>query len=200
LPRTPAAPATSEAQGGSAGDVPKCAIGSNAALITTAVQVKSPSDDRRLEAEIEPKTPPQLVSGVIGLPAVPPRNVMTVVTSIRENADNAAASFSASFEPDGYVVLKGELDVTGIAALRDALDQAILATRESIVITATALKFIDSAAITEILRYNLIACIQDRDLLLDGVSDQVAVVLDAFDLCPILMKSVDWFPYGDPAA
>jgi anti-anti-sigma factor len=99
-----------------------------------------------------------------------------------------SARFRATVHPSARVALAGELDISALDALRVALDQALLESDETIQIDAAQLSFIDSAAISELLRYHLVAASQQRRLQLERVSRPVATVLDILDLTHILTK------------
>ena len=99
--------------------------------------------------------------------------------------------FRATVHPGARVTLTGELDIGALDALRAALDQALLEPDETIHINAVQLSFIDSTAITELLRYHLAAAVQHRKLYLEHVSRPVATVLDILDLGHILMNEAD---------
>jgi anti-anti-sigma factor len=85
------------------------------------------------------------------------------------------------------VVLSGELDIACIGALRAALDQALLEGEGIILVDASQLTFIDSVALSELLRYQLAAVSRQRRICLEPVSGPVAEVLDLLDLSPILI-------------
>jgi anti-anti-sigma factor len=97
------------------------------------------------------------------------------------------ASFRAVVHVGGPLALVGELDISGLDALRVALDQALLEAHETIEIDATELSFIDSAAISELLRYQLVAATKHRCFVVRA-SRQVAAVLGLLDLDPILVS------------
>ena len=99
------------------------------------------------------------------------------------------ASFRAVVRDGGTVELVGELDITGVAALREALDQALLEQAETLQVDATAVNFIDSAALSELLYYQLVAAAQQRRLVVDP-SPQMATVLELLDLGPALTGSL----------
>lgn len=94
--------------------------------------------------------------------------------------------FTATVEVDGTVTLQGELDISGIGALRAALDQALLAPEPLIMIDTSSLSFIDARAISELLRYQLIASSRRQRILLQNLSPQVARALDILDLSDVL--------------
>jgi anti-anti-sigma factor len=94
--------------------------------------------------------------------------------------------FDATVEPNGRVTMEGELDITSLGALRTALDQALIGRNGDIAIDATFLSFIDSAGLTELLRYQLLCSAQQRLLFLDGISAELAWALEIHDLSHIL--------------
>jgi anti-sigma B factor antagonist len=98
------------------------------------------------------------------------------------------AKFTAAVDSDGRVVLAGELDRGGIDGLRAVLDQALF-DQGDILVDVANLSFIDSSALTEMLRYQLLAASQERQLRLVRVSEPVAVVLDLLDLGHLLAPS-----------
>ncbi len=102
-----------------------------------------------------------------------------------------AAWFTATVHPDGRVVLSGELDVAGLDAFRVALDQVIGDPGGLIRIDAARLSFIDSTAVSELLRYQLAATVRRSWLVLEQMSRPVAQVLDLFDLRHIFMAPVE---------
>jgi ABC-type transporter Mla MlaB component len=94
--------------------------------------------------------------------------------------------FSASFDADGHVTLTGELGITRLDALRAVLDRALLGSGELLPVDVGRLWFIDPAAVSELLRYQLLASTRQRRLCLDPISAPVAMVVDLFDLRHIL--------------
>lgn len=107
-------------------------------------------------------------------PATPPRGARPV------------GWFAATVDGSGRVVLSGELDMSGLEALRSALDQALDGPGEVLNIDASQLSFIDSSAVGELLRYQLIAGGRRRRLRLEQVSSPVAMVLDVLELRHLL--------------
>jgi anti-anti-sigma factor len=98
-----------------------------------------------------------------------------------------AGGFTATVGPTGGVVLAGELDISGLNALRAALDQALLEPGAWLRIDAADLSFIDSAALSVLLRYQVAAAARHRWIRLEHVSHTVGAVLDLLDLRPVLM-------------
>ena len=111
---------------------------------------------------------------------------MTATRPIIED-DLQTGWFRAAVHPGGHVVLEGELDVSALDALRAALDQVLLGSGEPIAIDVAGLSFIDSAAISELLRYQIAASARQRLLCLDRVSKQVAAVIECLDLDHVLI-------------
>jgi anti-sigma B factor antagonist len=103
------------------------------------------------------------------------------LTPLTAGLGQREARFTAAIDSDGYVVLAGELDHCGIDGLRAVLDQALFEPGD-IVIDVADLSFIDSSALTELLRYQLLVASQQRTLRLVRLSDSVAIVLDLLDL------------------
>ena len=95
--------------------------------------------------------------------------------------------FVATVRPYGQVQLAGELDIGSLAAFRAALNQALLDCAEVVHIDASRLEFIDSSAVSELLRYQLGAAVQRRQIRFEQVSPPVALVFDLLDLRHILM-------------
>jgi ABC-type transporter Mla MlaB component len=56
------------------------------------------------------------------------------------------------------------------------------------------LSFIDASALSELLHYQLLALSRHQELRVENASDEVAVVLEAFDLQPVLMRPRDQVP------
>ncbi len=106
-------------------------------------------------------------------------------TDLTDVADTGSP-FHAAVTPDGTVELGGELDISRLEAIRAVLDQA-LAGEARIMVDASAVTFIDSVAIGELLRYQVAATAQGRVLLLSPVSDRVAEVLTMMDLEHLLL-------------
>ena len=94
--------------------------------------------------------------------------------------------FRASVDPCGRIALAGELDVTQLPALRAILDEALERSDAHLSVDAGDLSFIDSAAVSELLRYQLVLAARQRQLWLDPVSDSVETTLGLFDLQHIL--------------
>jgi anti-anti-sigma regulatory factor len=92
--------------------------------------------------------------------------------------------------PEGHVALGGVLDVASLDALRVALDQALLGSDDLIRLDAAELEIIDSAAISELLRYQLIAISQQKRFSLENVSGLVALILDLLDLRDLLVELI----------
>jgi anti-anti-sigma factor len=114
---------------------------------------------------------------------------MSVTASPSTFRDSRLEPFSAALQPDGRVVLTGELDISGLEALRAALDQALCDPGDLLAIDAAQLSFIDSIAITELLRYGLKAAVRNRRLCLEPVSSAVGDVIDLLDLRHVLMEA-----------
>lgn len=95
--------------------------------------------------------------------------------------------FSARLELSGRAVLSGELDIAGLDALRAVLDQALLDAGDIVAIDTAALTFIDSAAIQELLHYELIAAARGKRLWLESANTAIARVLEILDLSQILL-------------
>jgi anti-anti-sigma factor len=100
------------------------------------------------------------------------------------------ATFTATVDSAGRVVLRGELDHCGIDGLRAVLDQALFEPGD-ILVDVESLSFIDSSALTELLRYQLLAASQQRLLRLVRLSAPVAIVLDVHDLGHLLAPPFD---------
>jgi anti-anti-sigma factor len=99
--------------------------------------------------------------------------------------------FRAAVGPEGHVSLSGELDVSALDALRAALDQALVDTEDLLQVDIAELSFIDSRAISELLRYQVAAANRHRRLCLEAVPDHIANVLEILDLGDILMTATD---------
>lgn len=110
---------------------------------------------------------------------------MTATRPILEE-DQPTGWFRAAVHSGGHVVLEGELDVSALDALRATLDQVLLGSGDSIAIDVAGLSFIDSAAISELLRYQIAASARQRHLCLEHVSEQIAAVLEFLDLDHLL--------------
>jgi anti-anti-sigma factor len=99
--------------------------------------------------------------------------------------------FTATVEPGSRVTVVGDLDINSLDALRSALDQAMLDPGRVLRIDASGLSFVDSTALGELLRYQLIAASQQRRLCIEPLSPAVAKVLDLFDLRHILTSATE---------
>jgi len=97
--------------------------------------------------------------------------------------------FRATAPEYGHAMLTGEADVTSIDALRAALDSALVEGAPVVSLDLAELSFIDVAAVSELLHYQLVALSRHQELRVENASDDVAVVLEAFDLQPVLMHS-----------
>lgn len=106
-----------------------------------------------------------------------------------------AGWFAASLGSGGGVVLAGELVEEALdalcMALDAALDHAMSDLKEFISIDASCLLSIDSSALSELLRYQLLAVTRQRRFCFDRASPPVVEILDLFDLRPILMSHAD---------
>ena len=111
---------------------------------------------------------------------------MAVTSSPDLELRGPASGFTAALQ-NGRVVLIGELDIASVESLRIVLDQALLESEEQIRIDAAQLSFIDSVAISELLRYQVAAAAQRRRLRIESASRPVTEVLNLLDLCPVLM-------------
>jgi anti-anti-sigma factor len=96
------------------------------------------------------------------------------------------------------VALTGELDIRALDALRGALDKAQLEADDTIPIDAAQMSFIDSTAISDLLRYHMVAAAQHRCLYFKSVSRPVATVLDFLDLEHILVDQRSLTAQSDP--
>ncbi len=99
--------------------------------------------------------------------------------------------FRAAVGPDGHVYLSGELDITALDALREALDQALVDSMDLLLVDIGGLSFVDSRAICELLRYQIAAAKRHRRLCLEAVPEHIANVLEILDLGHILMTATD---------
>jgi anti-anti-sigma factor len=99
----------------------------------------------------------------------------------------ATPAFSATLGHGNRLILAGELDIAGVEALRAALDQLMLERDELLRIDASRLTFIDSLAISVLLRYQLAASVLHRKLFLESVSRQVGQLLELLDLRHLLL-------------
>lgn len=115
---------------------------------------------------------------------------MTVTKPPTPGADCPSGTFTATMHPEGHVALGGVLDVASLDALRVALDQALLGSDDLIRLDAAELEIIDSAAISELLRYQLIAISQQKRFSLENVSGLVALILDLLDLRDLLVELI----------
>ena len=113
---------------------------------------------------------------------------MTLTAASHHQGCTQGDSFQAVVYPGARVILAGEFDITSLDALRTVLDQALLDPDEIIEIDLAELTFIDSAAISELLRYQVVAAVRQRRLHLQRVPGPVATVLDALDLRHVLME------------
>jgi anti-anti-sigma factor len=112
---------------------------------------------------------------------------MTLVTDPSDDVDrHASAHFGAAIDSSGRIALTGELDITQLGALRGILDEALDRSGGPLLVDAGHLSFIDQSALSELLRYQLLAAARQRRLWLDQVSDPVGMLVDAFDLQHIL--------------
>ncbi len=96
--------------------------------------------------------------------------------------------FSAALDSSGKLFLYGELDVSGIDALRVVLDQALLEPGNEIVVNGSRLASIDLPASRELLEYQTRAASSRRRLWLEPVSIEVTKALRGFNLLGLLIK------------
>ena len=75
-----------------------------------------------------------------------------------------------------------------LSQLRAALDQALVDGGPVISLDLAKLSFIDAAALSELLHYQLLALSRNQELRVESASDEVVAVFEAFDLRPILMR------------
>ena len=112
---------------------------------------------------------------------------MTTVRPAPAEVDRRQPSkFRAAADPSGRIALTGELDITQLDALRAILDEALQGSQALLPLDAGELSFIDSAAVSELLRYQLVLAARQRRLWLEPVSDSVETTLGLFDLQHIL--------------
>jgi anti-anti-sigma factor len=112
---------------------------------------------------------------------------MTVVTHPSDDLDrHASGHFGAAIDSSGRIALTGELDITRLGALRGILNEALDRSGGPLLVDAGDLSFIDQSAISELLRYQLLAAARQRRLWLNPVSDPVGMLVDVFDLQHIL--------------
>jgi anti-anti-sigma factor len=88
----------------------------------------------------------------------------------------------------GHSTLAGEADVTSIDALRAALEEALVDGGPVVSLDLAKLSFIDAAALSELLHYQLLALSRHQELRVESASDEVTAVFEAFDLQPVLMR------------
>lgn len=108
--------------------------------------------------------------------------------AIRPDAVAGPMPFTATSFAAGHVRLEGELDISGLDALRSVLEQALVGS-DDVVVDVAGLTFIDSRAISELLRFQLVAAAQSREVLLLRPSPAVARVIDILELGHILMAT-----------
>jgi anti-anti-sigma factor len=94
--------------------------------------------------------------------------------------------FQVAMAPEGQVILAGEADIACLDSLRAALDQAMLEAGTVITVDLADVSFIDTAAISEFLRYQLLASPRHQQFCLKNASGEVALALDVLDLRHIL--------------
>ncbi len=104
-------------------------------------------------------------------------------------ATTPVPAFSAAVRADGAVELAGELSLAELGALRAALDEALAAEGDLLRVDAERLTFIDTTAISELLRYQLLAAAERRLLCVERPSPFVTMVLDLLDLQHLLAAS-----------
>jgi|ERR1700733_1154384 len=120
---------------------------------------------------------------------------MTLMTPPPAEVDRCpSGEFSAAVDPSGRIALAGELDITRLDTLRGILDEALVATDALLSVDASQLSFIDRAAVSELLRYQLLLAARQRRMWLDPVSDPVETVLDLLDLRHLLGPMREWEP------
>jgi anti-anti-sigma factor len=113
----------------------------------------------------------------------PPRNISIEPHRSREMP--AYEAFTASFVSSRHVRLEGELGNGSLGALRAALEQAFFSPGD-IIVDVADLGFISTSAIALLLRFQLLAVRQHRQMQLVQLSPQVARVLDLLDLRHVL--------------
>ena len=103
-------------------------------------------------------------------------------------AGRAHSGLRATRGDQGHSTLAGEADATSIDELRAALDQALVDGGPVVSLDLAKLSFIDAAALSELLHYQLLALSRNQELRVESASDEVVAALEAFDLRPILMR------------
>jgi anti-anti-sigma factor len=120
---------------------------------------------------------------------------MTPITPPAAEVDRCrSGDFSAAVDRSGRIALAGELDITRLDMLRGILEEALEGTDALLSVDASELSFIDRAAVSELLRYQLLLAVRQRHMCLDPVSDPVETVLDLLDLRHILGPMREWQP------
>jgi anti-anti-sigma factor len=112
---------------------------------------------------------------------------MTLITPPSAEVDQCwPGEFSAVVDPSGRIALAGQLDITRLDMLHGILDEALERTDALVYVDVSELSFIDPAAVSVLLSYQLLLAVRQRRLWLDPVSVAVEAVLDLFDLHHIL--------------
>jgi anti-anti-sigma factor len=101
----------------------------------------------------------------------------------------AFQQFHATTAAHGRAALAGEADVLSLDALRAALDHALVEGGPVVSLDLAELSFIDAAVLSELLHYQLLALARHQEFRVENASGNVAMVLEAFDLQPVLMHS-----------
>lgn len=96
--------------------------------------------------------------------------------------------FTATIDACGGLVFAGELTGGALDTLHIALDLALLDPGDLISIDASRLTSIDPSAVSELLRYQLIAAARQRQFCLERATPAVVKTLDLLDVGPILLS------------
>jgi len=95
--------------------------------------------------------------------------------------------FVATVDAPGHCVLEGELDLASVEALRAALEQAFLESSD-IEVDVAGVHFVSSPVLTELLRFQIRAAAEKRQMRLVHLSAPVEKILDLLDLRELLAE------------
>jgi anti-anti-sigma factor len=95
-------------------------------------------------------------------------------------------AFRGYVDDAGRVVVTGEIDLASLEGFRVVLEQAMHERAKPVVLDASGLTFMDSAAITELLTFKIRVLAAGGELRIEGISPEIADVFGMLDLSEVL--------------
>lgn len=110
----------------------------------------------------------------------------TTETSAEAMGLGQAEGLTVAVGPNGHLALAGEMDIACLDTLRAAVGQALVDGAPAVTLDLARVSFIDTAAVSELLRSQLLAASGQQVIRIRNASVEVELVLEILDLRHIL--------------